>query len=241
MSNINILCIEDNQDILELLKHTFKKEEWTCICATSAEEGFKLLEISHIDVILLDIMLPGLDGVEALRRIKRNTLWQNIPIIMASAKQEDTDIVSSLEMGADDYIVKPYSPKVLVARIRKMLRSKESTKSESTVSALEKLATDSNLKIIRHGPFSLNKERHEFKIDAETVNVSSNEFLLLELFLKNPGRVFSRTQIIDYIKGSDYPVTERAVDVQIVNLRRKLKTYDNHIETVRGVGYRMQD
>jgi two-component system phosphate regulon response regulator PhoB len=156
---------------------------------------------------------------------------KRIPVIMTTAKGEDADVVSGLELGADDYVVKPYSPRVLAARIRAALRRRAEA-------ADLRRRQDSILEI---GLLRLDSGRHEVRVDSQTVSLSATEFSILEFLMRNPGWVFSRSQIIDAIKGKDYPVTDRAVDVQILALRRKLGAAGDLIETVRGFGYRMKD
>jgi two-component system phosphate regulon response regulator PhoB len=231
MSAAAILVIEDDPEIRELLEFSLAKEGWSISFACDGEEGQKALSRSHFDCIVLDIMLPGIDGIELLRRIKADPVTKRLPVIMTTAKGEDTDVVTGLELGADDYVVKPYSPRVLAARIRAALRRRAEAADVSR-------RRDSILEI---GPIRLDSGRHEVKVEAQAVSLSATEFSILEFLMRNPGWVFSRSQIIDAIKGKDYPVTDRAVDVQILALRRKLGEAGDYIETVRGFGYRMKD
>jgi len=200
------------------------------VAAADAEEGLTRLAAANPDVVVLDIMLPGMDGLDFLRKVKADPALKRLPVIMTTAKGEDTDVVAGLELGAEDYVVKPYSPKVLVARIRAALRR---------TLDLADHPFRSETAVVR-GRLRLDSGRHEVFVDDRRVELSATEFAILEFLLRNPGWVFSRSQIIDAVKGRDYPVTDRAVDVQILSLRRKLGEGEEFIETVRGVGYRLK-
>lgn len=225
MQGKNVLVIEDDPDIQELIRFNLEKESYKVSCRLSAEEGLKTAERTPPDLILLDLMLPGIDGLAACRKFKEHDSTKNIPIIMVTAKGTETDIVTGLELGANDYITKPFSPRVLLARIRAQLRRSD------TASAAP---TDT----ITRGPLEIDKLHHEVRLNGEPIALTLTEFRLLEYLAKRPGVVFTRYQIVDAVKGEDYPVTDRSVDVQIVGLRKKLKEYGKRIETVRGVGYR---
>ena len=225
------MVVEDDQDIRELISYNLGKEGYTVVPAESGEQALKLIETANPDIIILDIMLPGMDGIEVLRNLKQGSRHAAVPVIMATAKSEDSDIITGLELGADDYIAKPFSPKVLIARVRSLLRRTQSRISEAK-------AMD---EVVQIGPIVLDAGRHEVTLEGKPVDLSATEFAILEFMMRNPGWVFSRNQIIDAVKGKDYPVTERSVDVQILGLRKKLGPAGNRIETVRGVGYRFQD
>lgn len=231
MAKASIMVVEDDQDIRELVSYNLGKEGYTVVSAESGEQALKLIESANPDLIVLDIMLPGMDGIEVLRSLKQGSRYAQIPVIMATAKSEDSDIITGLELGADDYIAKPFSPKVLIARIRSLLRRTQSRINEAR--ALDEL--------VQIGPITLDAGRHEVSLKGQPVDLSATEFAILEFLMRNPGWVFSRNQIIDAVRGKDYPVTERSVDVQILGLRKKLGEVGNRIETVRGVGYRFQD
>jgi two-component system phosphate regulon response regulator PhoB len=230
MARAVILIIEDDPDIQELLSFAMEKEGWKLFMAASGEEGLKLLRQEGADCIILDIMLPGMDGFKVLKKIKGDEPGRDIPVIMTTAKGEESDIVAGLELGADDYVVKPYSPKVLIARIRAALRRKE-----------EAPDPEEERTRWRQGQLSLDAARHEAFYDERRLDLSATEFSLLQHFLSNPGRVFSRSQIISGIRGPDYPVTDRSVDVQVLALRKKLGAAGERIETIRGVGYRFKE
>ncbi len=231
MAKAAILVVEDDPEIRELLGYSLAKEGWSLAMASDGEEGLRLLSASRPDCVVLDIMLPGMDGLELLRRIKAEPTNRRLPVIMTTAKGEDADVVAGLELGADDYVVKPYSPRVLAARIRAALRRGADAADGDKRSG----------SIVASGPIRLDAGRHEVAVDGKALSLSATEFSILEFLLRNPGWVFSRSQIIDAIKGKDYPVTDRAVDVQILALRRKLGEAGEAIETVRGFGYRMRD
>jgi len=231
MSKATILVIEDDPDIRELLSVSLAKEGWTTIMAESGEAGLAQLPAANPDCVVLDIMLPGMDGLEVLKAIKADTGRKRLPVIMTTAKGEEADVVTGLELGAEDYVVKPYSPKVLIARIRAALRRTVDLPSHP-FSAETYLAK---------GDIKLDSGKHEVRVKDRRIDLSATEFAILEFLLRSPGWVFSRSQIIDAVKGRDYPVTDRAVDVQILSLRRKLGEGGEDIETVRGVGYRFKE
>lgn len=230
MPKASVLVVEDDPEIRELLAFSLAKEGWALAFAADGEEGLRLVAEAAPDCVVLDIMLPGMDGLEVLRSLKSDPGRRRLPVIMTTAKGEEADVVAGLELGADDYVVKPYSPKVLAARIRTALRRKADAAGPSGAAG----------SLARKGPISLDSGRREVRVDGREVALSATEFSILEFLLRNPGWVFSRSQIIDAIKGKDYPVTDRAVDVQILALRRKLGQAGDLIETVRGFGYRMK-
>jgi two-component system alkaline phosphatase synthesis response regulator PhoP len=231
MAKATILVIEDDPEIRELLSVSLSKEGWKLIMAEDGESGLAKLAADNPDCVVLDIMLPGIDGLEVLRAIRADPGHKRLPVIMTTAKGEESDVVAGLELGAEDYVVKPYSPKVLAARIRAALR-RTMDLSSSALRAETLLA---------RGAIKLDSARHEVRVGEKKVDLSATEFAILEFLLRSPGWVFSRSQIIDAVKGRDYPVTDRAVDVQILSLRRKLGEGGEEIETVRGVGYRVRD
>ena len=228
MSKAVILIIEDDPEIQELLSHSMSREGWKLLPAKTGEDGLKLLKTKKVNCILLDIMLPGMDGLKVLKKIKDIEQCRNIPVIMTTAKSEESDIITGLELGADDYVIKPYSPKVLIARIRAGLRRQEESGAETDVNFWQQ------------GELKLDAARHEAFYGDKKLDLFATEFALLKHFLSNPDIVFSRNQIIAAIRGPDYPVTDRSVDVQILGLRKKLGTAGDMIETIRGVGYRFR-
>ena len=181
------------------------------------------------DLILLDIMLPGMDGLEVCRMLKRDPVTEKIPVVMLTAKGEESDIVTGLEIGADDYMPKPFSPKVVIARIRNLLRRKSRSDVDDTST-------------IKLKDLVIHPGRHEVLLKSKKIDLTCTEFRVLQFLARRPGWVYTRQQIVDAVRGEDYPVTDRSVDVQIVGLRRKLgTTYGALIETVRGVGYRFKE
>jgi len=231
MGSERILIIEDDPAIQEMLKHAFAPEGWKLIQIKTGEEGLEHLRKKGADCIVLDIMLPGMDGFKILKKIRSEESLRALPVIMCTARGEDADIVAGLELGADDYVVKPYSPRVLAARIRAGLRRKESAS----------LAVDSKAQTFwQHGPLSLDVERHACFLDGTPLELLATEFAILVQFMSHPDIVFSRQKLITAIRGADYPVTDRSVDVQILGLRKKLKHAGDMIETIRGVGYRFK-
>lgn len=227
MANETLLIVEDEADIRELLRYNLEREGYTVRECGSAEEAKSYLVRTVPDLILLDLMLPGTDGYAFCRAVRADERTAKVPVIMVTARDEDADVVAGLEVGADDYVIKPFSARILSARVRAALRR----------AAVE---PGDEKDILVRGPIEIDRTHHAVKIDGEPLTLTLSEFKTLDLFMKRPGVVFSRYQIVDAVHGSDYPVTDRSVDVQIVGLRRKLGTYGDLIETVRGVGYRMK-
>jgi two-component system phosphate regulon response regulator PhoB len=224
-----ILIIEDEEDIRELVRYNLERENLAVTEAESGEAGLKSAGQKRPDLILLDLMLPGKDGLQICRELKRNEATRDIPVVMMTAKGEESDIVTGLEMGAEDYIVKPFSPKVMVARIKAVLRRKAAVSASDAEDVL-------NIQGIMIHP-----GRHEVSVSGKPVDLTASEFGILHFLARRPGWVFTRYQIVDAVHGEDYPVTERSVDVQVVGLRKKLKKAGDAIETVRGIGYRFKD
>jgi two-component system alkaline phosphatase synthesis response regulator PhoP len=222
-----IVIIEDEEDIRELIRYNLDKEGYRVLTANSGEEGFELVMNSMPDLVVLDLMLPGIDGLEVCRKLKEEPKTRDIPIVMVTARGEEPDVVSGLELGAEDYVSKPFSPKVLVARVKTVLRRSQAGESDPQA-------------ILRHEQLLVNPQRREVAIGNERIELTNTEFKLLYFLLRQPGVVFTRDQIVDGVHGDDYPVTDRSVDVQVVGLRKKLLEYGQWIETVRGVGYRFK-
>ncbi len=228
MSHERILVVEDDEDILELLRFNLVRDGFRPAGVTRGEDALKRLETDPFDLILLDLMLPGMDGLEICRSIRGNAQLRSIPVIVITAKGEESDIVAGLELGADDYIVKPFSTKVVIARIRSVLRRRTAEK----IGAQEPVTV---------GDFAIHPGRREVRVSGEPVPLTNLEFLVLHFLAKKPGWVFSRYQIVEGVRGGNYPVTDRSVDVCIVGLRRKLGIAGDRIETVRGAGYRFKE
>lgn len=221
-----ILIIEDDDAIRDVIRYALESNGFEK--TLSAADGLSGLEIARRErpsLILLDLMLPKMDGLEVCRNLKRDEETRDIPVVMLTAKSEESDIVLGLEIGAVDYITKPFSSKILVARVRAHLRQLDDRENASE---------------IRRDGLVINTEEHSARLDGKPLDLTFTEFGILQLLASRPGRVYTRDQIVSRVKGDDYPVTDRAIDVQIVNLRRKLGTWSENIETVRGVGYRMK-
>ena len=224
-----ILVVDDEDDILELISYNLEKEGYIVESVKTGERALSTAQTRVPDAVILDLMLPGLDGVEVCRRLKADAKTRHVPVVMLTAKSEDTDVVSGLEVGADDYVTKPFSPKVLIARLRAVLRRAREAGDDS--------APDPTIRV---HDLEIDIPRHTVRCAGVPIELSATEFAVLEILARNAGWVYSRAKIIDAVKGSDYPVTERSVDVQILGLRRKLGRHGDMIETVRGVGYRFR-
>jgi two-component system phosphate regulon response regulator PhoB len=222
----HILVVEDEEEILELVTYNLGKEGYRVDSVTTGEDALRQVRELHPDLILLDLMLPGVDGLEVCKVIKNDEETADTSIIMLTARSEEADIVTGLELGADDYITKPFSRRVLLARVKAVLRRGrgEETHDESEV--------------LRVHDIVINPGRHEVLVGGETVSLTLTEFRVLQFLANRPGWVFTRSQIVEAVRGDGYPVTDRSVDVQIVGLRKKLGEAGRYVETVRGVGYR---
>lgn len=231
---MKILIVDDEKPILELEKYNLSKEGFETVLAENATTAMAKARSENPDLILLDLMLPDMSGLDVARVLKNDSKTQNIPIIMVTAKTEDSDIVLGLELGADDYITKPFSPKVLVARVKSVIRRVYENPNKNQLSKEEIIAFDIRILPLQHRCYK----------NGQELSLSKSEFALLELFAKNSGQVFSRLQIINALKGNDYPVTERAIDVLVLGLRKKLDEkggIGDLIETLRGIGYRFKE
>ena len=229
----SILIVEDDEDIQQLVGYNLIKAGFQVEYADSGEEALGKIKKQYPDLILLDIMLPGMDGIEVCKVLRTENETAEIPIIMLTAKGEETDIVEGFELGADDYITKPFSPKILLSRIKAVLRRK--VKEEAAPSTPERG------EVIKTENIIINPGRYEVTVDDQQVNLTPTEFGILKLLAKRPGWVFSRQQIIDEVRGYDYMITPRAIDVQVFSLRKKMGDAGKKIETVRGIGYRFND
>ncbi len=228
MPKETILIVEDEAPIQELLQYNLERVKYTVHKLDSGEEVVPMAEKIQPDLILLDIMLPGMDGLEVCKLLKSTPPTAHIPIIMLTAMSDDADIVAGLELGADDYVTKPFSPRVLLARIKTALRHNKSPE-------------ENELEHIHVHSIFIDLSRHKVLVDKKEVTLTYTEFKVLKLLANQPGRVFTRYQIVNEVHGDDYPVTDRSVDVQIVGLRKKLGDIGDVIETVRGIGYRLKE
>ena len=228
MADNKILVVDDEEDILELVRYNLARDGYRVVCAASGEQALSRAKSEPFDLILLDLMLPGIDGLEVAKRLKSKPETRHIPIIMLTAKGEEADIVTGLELGADDYVTKPFSPRILVARVKAVLRRK-----------VQEEVDDSS--IIQIYELEIDPGKRKVLAKGSHVELTFTEFQVLYLLARRPGWVFTRFKIVDLIRGDDYPVTDRSVDVQIVGLRKKLGPCGKYIETVRGVGYRFRE
>jgi len=228
MARKRILVVEDEEDILELVTYNLMREGYQVEGVRTGEEALTAVNRELPDLIVLDLMLPGVDGMEVCRQIRANTKYQHVPLVMLTAKTEESDIVSGLELGADDYVTKPFSPKVFLARVRAVLRRKAKQQEDDR----------STLQIDQ---LVIHPGRHEVLLAGDKVELTSTEFKILHFLARRPGWVFTRKQIVDAVHGMNYPVTDRSVDFQIVGLRKKLGDAGLYIETIRGVGYRFKE
>lgn len=228
MAGQRILAVEDEEDIVELVRYNLAREGFEVMTAGSGEDALTLARSELPDLIVLDLLLPGVDGLEVARLLKRDPRTEGIAIVMLTAKGEESDIVTGLELGADDYLTKPFSPKVLVARVRAVLRRKsQQTPDEGSTLSM--------------GGLVIQPSRREVTVQGKPVELTFTEFAILHFLARRPGWVFTRDQIVNAARGEFVAVTPRSVDVHIVSLRRKLGAEAVFIETVRGVGYRFKD
>ena len=228
MSKEKILVVDDEEDILELVRYNLAREGYAVTCVASGEAALKSAVSDPVDLIILDLMLPGIDGLEVARRLKQNSGTKDTPIVMLTAKGEEADIVTGLELGADDYVTKPFSPRILIARMKAVIRRRSGiAEPESEVLTIREL--------------SIHSGRRHVTANGKSLDLTYTEFQVLHFLARRPGWVFTRSQIVDAVRGDDYPVTDRSVDVQIVGLRKKLGPLGKYIETVRGVGYRFME
>ncbi len=225
MGKTRILVVDDEEDISELVRYNLVAAGYAVILAESGEEAVRLAGREPFDLVVLDLMLPGISGIEVAGMLKADPKTLNIPIIMLTARGEEADVVAGLAL-ADDYVTKPFSPKILGARISAVLRRK------SDVSEKD---------ILCRGDISIDPGRRKVEVSGEPVELSFSEFQILVMLCKRPGWVFTRSQIVDAVRGDNYSVTERSVDVQIAGLRKKLGIRGHYIETVRSVGYRFKE
>jgi two-component system, OmpR family, alkaline phosphatase synthesis response regulator PhoP len=228
MGKENILIVEDDKDIQTLIDFNLTREGYKTTKVSSGDAAVKIAMLKSFDLCLLDILLPDIDGFQVCRILREDYRTQNLPIIMLTAKSEDSDIITGLELGADDYITKPFSPKILISRIRVALRRKKqaAVKSDSPITV---------------GDITINPGRREVLIGGRRIDLTFTEFQLLYYLAGKPGWVFTRYQLVNAIRGEDYPVTDRSIDVQIAGLRKKMGSRGDCVETIRGVGYRLSD
>ncbi len=226
-NNNLILVVDDEEDIRELIRYNLNKTGMETIGTGSGEKALELAREEHPALMVLDLMLPGIDGLDVCRILKNDARTEDICIIMLTAKGEESDIVRGLEIGADDYITKPFSPGILTARVKANMRRITGSKGGDGV--------------LEYGDLFIHKGRREVLISGKPITLTNSEFQILYYLASSPNWVFTRSQIIEAIKGDNYPVTDRSVDFQVVGLRKKLGRIGDAVKTVRGVGYRFTE
>ena len=227
MKKPKIVAIEDEVDILEVINYNLSKEGFDVCSALDGEEGLALIKKEVPDLVLLDLMLPGLDGIEICRKLKTDYSTRSIPIIMVTAKGEESDIVLGLGMGADDYMVKPFRPRELMARIRSVLRRGDFIEEGEGVVSIDELVIDIN--------------RHQVKLEGKKIVLTAMEFKLLHFLASHPGQVFTRENLLNHVSSDDTFIIDRNIDVHIRSIRKKLNKHRELIETIHRVGYRFRD
>ncbi len=228
MAQEKILIVEDEEDVQELIRYNLEKDGYLTQIAANGREALDKAKSGVPDLVLLDLMLPEVDGLDVCKLLKADAETRSIPVVMLTAKGTEADIVAGLEMGADDYITKPFSPRVLLARVKAVIRRQD-------------LPSEDDKSILRIHDIEIDPGKHRVMVRGKQIKLTSTEFNLLRFLANRPGWVFTRYQIVDAIHGNDYPVTDRSIDVQVVGLRKKLGTAGKYIETVRGVGYRFEE
>jgi two-component system phosphate regulon response regulator PhoB len=226
MAKPRILIIEDERTLVKTLEYNFEREGFEVVASHDGAEGLRKAQTILPDLVLLDLMLPGLNGLEVCRDLRAGERTKDIPIIMLTARAEETDQVVGFSMGADDYVTKPFSNKVLIQRVKALLRRKEGVTEPGD--------------LIEHQGVAIDRVRHQATVGGEPMDLTPTEFRLLECLLRQPGRAFSRHQLMDAAIGEGSIVLERTIDVHIKTLRKKINNPDL-IETVRGVGYRFKE
>ncbi len=226
--NKKVLLVEDEQDILQLVKLYLEKEGFRVVTATAGSDGLKLAKEETPDLVVLDLMLPGMDGLEVCKRLRSVPDTSLLPIIMLTAKADESDTIIGLELGADDYVTKPFSPKALVARVKALLRRLERTRADQVT-------------LLRYGPLVMDRTRHEVSLEKREVPLTAKEFGLLECLLRNPGRVLTRDVLLNAVWGYEYYGTTRTVDVHVRRLKQKLPILEETIMSVKSLGYKLRD
>jgi two-component system, OmpR family, alkaline phosphatase synthesis response regulator PhoP len=228
MARETILIIEDEPDLAELVAFNLRKEGFDVVVARTGEDGLKLAVSKNPSVVLLDLMLPGLSGLDVCRMLRSDETTHHLPIIMMTARSEEIDVVTGLEIGADDYLTKPFSQRILAARIRAVLRRRRNQ-------------DKADKETVEVGELKIDLIRHQVSRARDQLDLTPTEFELLLTLARRPGWVFTRSQLIDALRDGQQVITDRAIDVQVANLRKKLGDGGEMIETVRGVGYRLRE
>jgi DNA-binding response OmpR family regulator len=227
MTKAQILIVEDDRSLAEVLEYNLRQDGYQTAVANDGQDGLRQARLKSPDLVLLDLMLPMVDGLEVCRRLRADPVTRNMLVLMLTAKTEETDEVVGFSVGTDDYVAKPFSVKVLLERIRALLRRREGSETDGNVMVSQGVMVD--------------RERHRVTIEERPLDLTPSEFGLLEGLIRQPGRVFSRAELIDSALGDDSLVLERTIDVHIRSLRKKLGPHAVLVETVRGIGYRFRD
>ena len=227
MTKGQILIVEDDRSLAEVLDYNLRQDGYQTVVANDGQDGLRQARLAAPDLVVLDLMLPMVDGLEVCRRLRADPATRNMLVLMLTAKAEETDEVVGFSVGTDDYVAKPFSVKVLLERIRALLRRREGSDNDDSVLVSQGVMVD--------------RERHRVTIEERPLDLTPSEFGLLESLVRQPGRVFSRSELIDSALGGDSLVLERTIDVHIRSLRKKLGPHAVLVETVRGIGYRFRD
>lgn len=229
MKRARILVVDDEPDLLELVRHHLTREHYDVVTAKDGESALRQTQRDIPDMVVLDLMLPGIDGLEVCRRLRADERTSHVPILLLTAKGEETDVVIGLSSGADDYVRKPFGIKELVARVGARLR--ESRTREKTETK----------RVLRFGELIVDSIKHEVTLEGAPIKLTVTEFKLLQHLVAHPGRAFTRSALLDAMVGADTVVIDRNVDVHVATLRKKLGAYGRHILTLRGVGYKLRE
>lgn len=223
-----ILVVEDERDILHLVKLYLEKEGYRVVTAATGPDGLKAARSEHPDLLVLDLMLPDMDGLEVCKRLRADPQTATLPIIMLTAKAEESDTIIGLELGADDYVTKPFSPKALVARSKALLRRVERSREDAPARST-------------YGPLVLDRDRHEVKVNGKDVTLTAKEFGLLEYLLQHPGRVLTRDVLLNAVWGYEYYGTTRTIDVHVRRLKQKIPLLNDAIVSIKSLGYKLKE
>ena len=227
MGKAQILIVEDDRSLAEVLEYNLRQDGYQTLVANNGQDGLQQAKLRSPDLVVLDLMLPLVDGLEICRRLRADPVTRNILVLMLTAKTEETDEVVGFSVGTDDYVAKPFSVKVLLERIRALLRRRDGSPANGSVLVSQGVMID--------------RERHRVTVEEKALDLTPSEFGLLGALVRQPGRVFSRSELIDAALGGDSLVLERTIDVHIRSLRKKLGPHAVLVETVRGIGYRFRD
>jgi two-component system phosphate regulon response regulator PhoB len=227
MPKPQILIVEDDRSLAEVLEYNLRQDGYETLVANNGQDGLRQAKLRSPDLVVLDLMLPLVDGLEICRRLRADPVTRNILVLMLTAKTEETDEVVGFSVGTDDYVAKPFSVKVLLERIRALLRRRDGASTNGSVLVSQGVMVD--------------RERHRVTVEERPLDLTPSEFGLLEALVRQPGRVFSRSELIDAARGGDSLVLERTIDVHVRSLRKKLGPHAVLVETVRGIGYRFRD